>query len=141
MKIEIGGGNVPTPGFVNLDPVHGTGDWKRRVEDGIPVDDESVEYIRASHVLEHVLAGKDRLFVFSEFHRVLSADGGLEIIVPVMGDWKAIADPTHVSLWCRESFLYMTGDLMPQANYGFDFWKEVSYTEEDFVATWKAVKQ
>lgn len=137
MKIDIGGGTAPAPGHVNLDPVHGEGEWKRRIQDGIPTGDETVDAVRASHVLEHIPAGVDRIDVFNEVHRVLRPGGQFTIILPVIADsdgrvnWHAIADPTHVSFWCRESFWYFTGEFGPQADYGICLWNEESYAVSD----------
>lgn len=141
MKIDIGGGAVPAEGHLNLDPVHGVGDFQRKIEHGIPVDDESCEAVRASHVLEHVLAGSDRLLVMNEVWRVLQRGGEFEIIVPVLRteaglvSWEAIADPTHISYWCKESFYYFTGALTAQADYGMSMWELVSYAEEGAIAS------
>ena len=121
MKLEIGGGLAVAPGFVNLDPVHGEGDLRRRVQDGIPLPDLSVDEVRASHVLEHVPA-PDRVAVFNEVWRVLKPGGRFEVIVPLFPDWGAIADPTHVSYWVEQSFWYFTGRMTPCAEYGISPW-------------------
>lgn len=124
--IDIGGGTIPAPGHINLDPVHGQGVWKRRVEDGIPAADKSVDAVRASHVMEHVCAGEDRIFVFNEVHRVLRSSGVFHVIVPrVMptNTWHAFADPTHVSFWVIESFHYFDGTFGAHADYGILPWK------------------
>jgi SAM-dependent methyltransferase len=123
LKIELGGGVVALPGYVNLDPVHGDGDWKRVAQDGIPVPDGCVEHIRASHVMEHIPAGAPRLRVFNEAHRVLRPGGVFEVIVPLMtGTWHAVADPTHVSFWVAESFLYFDGTFAANAEYDLRLW-------------------
>lgn len=137
MKVDIGGGTAPLAGFVNLDPVHGEGDWKRRIQDGIPMSDGTVDEAYASHVLEHVPAGQERIDVFNEVWRALRSGGRFTVKLPVVsnGDgrvnWQAIADPTHVSLWCRESFWYFTGAFGPQADYGIRLWREESYEVGD----------
>ena len=121
MKIEIGGGLALWPGFTNLDPAHGEGEFRRRAEDGPwPLADCSVEAGRASHVLEHVAARTDRLAVFSEMWRVLVPGGTFEIIVPLFSAANpvgALADPTHRSLWIKESFEYFTGQRQAAATY------------------------
>jgi predicted SAM-dependent methyltransferase len=126
LKIEIGGGNLLTPGFINLDPRHGDGQWKRYAQD-TPwphTIGEAVVAIRASHVMEHIPAGEPRIAVMNEAHRVLSPYGTFEIIVPFMtGSWHAIADPTHVSFWCKESFHYFDGTFAANADYGIKLWE------------------
>lgn len=141
MRIEIGGGTtVETDvhgAWENLDPVHGVDEWKRKIQEGIPADDDTVYAIRASHVFEHVGSGQERIDVFNECHRVLISDGTLEVILPLVIDeqgrptWQAIADPTHISLWTRESFHYFTGALSAQADYGIKMWREVSWEIRD----------
>jgi len=122
VKIEIGGGLAPAPDHINLDPVHGEGVWKRRIQRGIPVPDGSVEAVRASHMLEHLLAGQERIDLFNEVWRALRPNGPFEIIVPLFPGWGALADPTHLSFWVKQSFDYFTGDRGALADYGILPW-------------------
>lgn len=135
MRIELGGGLAPAPGYTNIDPVHGEGELRRQAQDvPWPFADGSVEAARCSHVLEHIPAGGPRLAVFNEMWRVLRVGGTWEIIVPLVtpnaagASYGAIADPTHVSLWCRESFWYFTGRMAAAADYGLRLWEEVGWT-------------
>lgn len=140
MRIDIGGGSVPADGHVNLDPIHGYGEWKIYAQDHWPVPDSSVESVRASHVLEHIQAGPHRLHVFNEAHRVTVPGGTFEIKLPLVnwldeatgerrfGGWEAFADPTHVSFWVfPESLLYFTGQFAPCATYNIRPWELVSW--------------
>lgn len=123
MKVEIGGGTRPLSGYTNLDPAHGEGTWRRRIQDGIPLPDSSATHVRASHVLEHIPAGQERIDLFNEVHRVLKPGGSFQVIVPmVTGTWHAFADPTHVSFWVPESFHYFDGRIVPNAEYGILPW-------------------
>lgn len=132
MNVEIGGGTLLTAGFINLDPVHGIGEFKRFAQDTPwPLADNSVDKLRASHVMEHIPAGMDhRVKVMNEAHRVLKPGGTFEIIVPCvqvhgqMTGWQAWADPTHVSFWVYpESFHYLDGVFAANANYGLALWQ------------------
>ena len=145
MKVELGGGTKPTPGYdVQIDPVHGTDPWKvtaqtvpwmsdRYSADGrVPLSSNSVESIVASHVLEHIPAGADRIAVFNEAHRVLVPGGQFHLYVPLVAAgglpaaelWPAFADPTHVSFWVfPESLHYFTGERGADADYGIKPWK------------------
>ena len=132
MNIEIGGGTIPAPGWVNLDPgPNGTPGWQFPAQDTPwPAPDGSVGALRASHVMEHIPAGAPRLAVMNEAHRVLALGGVFEIIVPVLKpligtsiSWESIADPTHVSLWCLESFHYFDGLFAANADYGLKYWE------------------
>lgn len=140
MHIDIGGGTIPKAGYVNLDPVHGDGEFKRRAQDGIPAGDGTVDGLRASHVMEHILAGAERIFVMNEAWRVLKPGGEFEIIVPMIPTdgnaptWHAIADPTHVSFWCKESFHYFDGLFAANAIYDIKLWQTKSL---DVVDGWE----
>lgn len=134
MKVEIGGGTLLKPGFINLDPVHGIGDWKRHAQETPwPTGDNTVDMLRASHVMEHIPAGMDhRVKVMNEAHRVLRSGGTFEIIVPLLvGTWHAVADPTHVSFWVKESFYYFDGTFAANAHYGISLWETVSLNVVD----------
>jgi predicted SAM-dependent methyltransferase len=138
MKIDIGGGLRPKQGFINLDPVHGEDTFKRKLQDGIPVEDNSIDELYCSHTLEHIPAA-DRIACINECNRVLKINGIFEIIVPIIGytdsnnkghyvnNCAAWADPTHVSyFWMPESFLYFTNPEIASADYGIKYWKLLS---------------
>lgn len=130
MNLEIGGGTLCQEGWTNLDPAHGEGEWRRYAEDTPwPAETGSVEKIRASHVMEHIRAGNDRITVMNEANRVLKPGGYFEIVVPLLvpGTWQAVADPTHVSYWVKESFMYFDGTLAPNADYGLLPWKTMNF--------------
>jgi hypothetical protein len=147
LNIEIGGGHLVTPGWTNLDPVNGDGPWRRRAQDVQgPAADNSVGAIRASHVMEHIPAGADRIAVMNEAHRVLAPGGTFEIVVPLVlahgqwvGTWHAFADPTHVSFWCLpESWLYFTvGPFKPNADYGMRIWSALREEDMRVEAGWE----
>ena len=131
MKLELGAGPVPTPGFVNLDPLYGEGAFRRRAQDGpFPLADDSVEEARCSHLMEHIPAGDERIFVMNEVHRVLVPGGLFEVVVPLFPGWGAIADTTHVSLWVEQSFWYFTGQWAAELSrgYGIRRWEMASWT-------------
>ena len=126
MKIEIGGGTLVQPGWINLDSRNGIEGWRREAQDTPwPTGDNTVEAMRASHVMEHIPAGQARVDVMNEAHRVLRPGGVFEVIVPIINDpltWHAIADPTHVSFWVPESFHYFDGHFAANADYGISLW-------------------
>lgn len=125
MNIEIGGGTLVQPGWVNLDPRNGVGEWCREAQNTPwPTGDDSVIAMRASHVMEHIPAGQPRIDVMNEAHRVLMPGGVFEIRVPdcLSGTWHAFADPTHVSFWCLASFHYFDGSFAANADYGIRPW-------------------
>lgn len=123
IRIDLGGGKIPRPGWVNLDPVHGSGEWRRTAQQvPWPVESNSVSEIYSSHVMEHIPAGMERITVMNEAWRTLIPGGPFEIRVPLFPRWEAIADPTHVSFWVPQSFLYFTGQIAPEADYGVNLW-------------------
>lgn len=108
MKVDIGGGLFPRPGYVTVDQ-RDTADHVCDLNQGIPLPDNSVGVLNASHVIEHLY---DKTKIMSEIHRVLAHGGWAFIEVPSTDGRGAFMDPTHVSYWNENSFLYYTN-----ANY------------------------
>lgn len=135
IRLDIGGGTAPARNWLNLDPIHGQGVLRRPAdaldEHGrwvpLPFDDGAVDAARASHVMEHILGGAPRIFVMNEVHRILAPHGVFQIIVPLVGTWHAIADPTHVSFWVPESFGYFDGTSAAHADYGIAPWQTLDF--------------
>ena len=104
LKIDIGGGLNPYPGYVTVDS-RKHADYVCDLNDGIPLPDNSVGVLNASHILEHL---HDKTKIMSEIHRVLAHGGWAFIEVPSTDGRGAYQDPTHVSYWNENSFLYYT---------------------------------
>jgi len=99
--VELGGGINPKPGCITLDQENA--DIICDLNDGIPLPDNSVGVLNASHLVEHL---HDKHKIMKEIHRVL-ADGGWAFIeVPSTDGRGAFQDPTHVSYWNENSFWY-----------------------------------
>ena len=75
MKLDIGCGSNCRLGFIPIDKKLGLSMEK------LSYDDNSIDEIYASHVLEHASHAKI-LFILSEWHRVLKPDGDIRISVP-----------------------------------------------------------
>jgi glycosyltransferase involved in cell wall biosynthesis len=103
LKVDIGGGLFPRPGYLTVDKYDA--DVICDLDDGIPLPDNSVGVINASHVLEHL---KDPVKSMSEIYRVLCDGGWAFIEVPSTDGRGAWQDPTHVSYWNENSFWYYT---------------------------------
>lgn len=103
LKIDIGGGLNPRPGYLTIDKEGAAVNYD--LNKGIPLPDNSVGVINASHVIEHL---KDPLLTMKEIHRVLAHGGWAFIEVPSTDGRGAFQDPTHVSYWNENSFLYYT---------------------------------
>ena len=84
MKLEIGSGGNPTPGYTHLDANPEAKDVDIVAQaDAIPLEDESVEELLAVNILEHVewYKVKDTL---KEWARVVKNGGKIVIHVPDM---------------------------------------------------------
>ena len=109
LNVEFGGGLAPWDGWINVDPLHGEGQWRIALGyDPVPLPDESVDRARASHCLEHIPAGKPRIRAMNEVWRILKSGAEFEVIVPRFPSVRAISEPTHVSFWVPESFDHFT---------------------------------
>lgn len=150
MHLEVGGGTNRRAGYVNLDPVHGDEGLRCRVQDGIPLPDDSVDGAYASHILEHIPAGDERIKAMNEVHRVLKPGAQFEIIVPLvgytMGDtctmvngWWAWADPCHLSYWYfPESLLYFCDSIFKaHADYHISYWGPLAPDEWEVRNGWE----
>jgi len=103
LKVDIGGGLYPRKGYLTIDQEGG--DITCDLNEGIPLPDNSVGVINASHVLEHL---RDPIKSMREIHRVLAHGGWAMIEVPSTDGRGAWQDPTHVSFWNEHSFWYYT---------------------------------
>ena len=104
LKVDIGGGLFAYPGYTTIDQRE-TADITCDLNDGIPLPDNSVGVLNASHVIEHL---RDPVKTMSEIHRVLCDGGWAFIDVPSTDGRGAWQDPTHVSFWNENSFWYYT---------------------------------
>ena len=104
LKLDIGGGLNPYPGYVTLD-LREDADIVFDLNNGIPLPDNTVGVLNASHILEHLY---DKTKIMAEIHRVLAPGGWAFIEVPSTDGRGAFQDPTHVSYWNENSFLYYT---------------------------------
>lgn len=107
-KIDLGGGINPYPGYETVD-LRKTADIIADLNEGIPLPDNSVGVVNAHHILEHL---KDPIKSMREIHRVLCHGGWAFIEVPSTEGKGAFQDPTHVSFWNDNSFLYYTDKNM-----------------------------
>jgi len=103
MKIDIGGGLFPRAGYTTIDMEDADIIWN--LDNGIPLEDNSVGVLNASHVIEHL---EDPIKTMKEIHRVLAHGGWAFIEVPSTDGRGAWQDPTHVSYWNENSFWYYT---------------------------------
>ena len=123
MKLNLGCGRKPMPGYVNVDRVKLDGvdvvadlDWAPW-----PFADHSITEIQAWHVFEHVT---DPCLFMAEAWRVLERGGRLVIVVPYFTHVSAFTDPTHRRVctpwtwdyWVRGS-MYRDADIYGEAEF------------------------
>jgi glycosyltransferase involved in cell wall biosynthesis len=134
LKVDIGGGLNPFPGYVTVD-LRDTADYPNcDLNDGIPLPDNSVGVLNASHILEHL---HDKTKIMSEIHRVLAHGGWAFIDVPSTDGRGAFQDPTHVSYWNENSFLYYTdaylANFIDNKNIKFQQYRKETYFPNDWM--------
>ena len=121
MKIDLGCGPTPKPGYVGVDLLTGP-NIKTMDLNKFPWDipSNSIDEVRAYDILEHL---PDKNAVMAEIERILAPGGILDILVPSTDGRGAWQDPTHCSYWNENSFAYYTkqypGYLELNQRYGY----------------------
>jgi len=118
--LNLGCGYRKLDGFVNIDTRKEVNpDLVHDVIPGLPYDDNSVDQVRADDFLEHIPIGKT-VHVISEIWRVLKPGGVFESSTPDAEYGQgAFQDPTHVSFWVENSWLYYS-DPAHRGLYGVE---------------------
>lgn len=133
LKVDIGGGLNPYPGYTTVD-LRSEADYVADLNDGIPLPDNSVGVLNASHILEHL---HDKHKIMSEIHRVLAPGGWAFIEVPSTDGRGAFQDPTHVSYWNENSFLYYTnsylGDFIDNKHIRFQEYRRQTWFPNEWL--------
>jgi len=105
--LDIGCGNKKREGFIGMDQNHGPGvDVVHNLESfPYPFEDESIDMINASHVMEHI---DPRLIIkmMDELWRILKINGLLVVEMPYGGSITERDDPTHFRGWTELTFRY-----------------------------------
>jgi SAM-dependent methyltransferase len=116
LRVDLGSGPRPRPGFYALDQVEFDGidivaDLNQPLE---LLPDDCVEHVFTSHALEHV----DKLLpLLAEIHRITRPGGIIEIIVPHFSNPYYYSDPTHVRFFGLYTMNYFVDmDKQPDAH-------------------------
>ena len=119
IRLNLGCGPTILEDSVNVDivPLPGV-DVVTDLDQPWPWPDETVGYILASHLFEHVI---DPLLFMREAHRVLAADGTLDIRVPYYRHPFAFTDPTHRRFCTELTFDYWVPGKGLHEAYGAGF--------------------
>lgn len=131
MKLDLGAGINKKEGFIGVDVRAFPGvDVVADLTKPWPWQDETVDEVHCSHMVEHLTA-KERIFFVNELYRVLKPKGSAAIICPHWASTRAYGDLTHQ--WppvCEMWFYYLDKD-----------WRAVNAPHNDgytcdFTATW-----
>ncbi|MDB9522282.1 methyltransferase domain-containing protein [Dolichospermum circinale CS-1225] len=120
--IDLGCGTHKAEGFIGVDIIAGDQvDVIANLNGSFPFPDHSVDFIKAYDIIEHL---PDRIHTMNEIWRILKPDGIVDISVPSTDGRGAFQDPTHVSFWNINSFMYYCQEFPPylagcQSHYGF----------------------
>ena len=120
-KVDLGCGSHKVTGYIGVDvapapSVDIVADLTRR----FPFGSSSVDHLRAHDIIEHL---PDRIHTMNEIWRICKPDALVDIRVPSSDGRGAFQDPTHVSFWNINSFLYYSRQYPSYFNlcrtYGF----------------------
>jgi predicted SAM-dependent methyltransferase len=104
MNIDLGCGESKQPGWVGIDARDLNGvDIVCDLNKGIPIEDDTVDIVKASHILEHI---PDTIKIMSEIWRVCKNNSQVAIAVPHYKSIGAWQDPTHVKAFTEHTFWY-----------------------------------
>jgi predicted SAM-dependent methyltransferase len=135
--VNIGAGMDYRPGWLNTDLsrtakadiVHDIRSEK------LPLDDNEVDLVYCSGVLEQILTNEDLLFAFNEVWRVLKPGGEFQIVVPNAEFSIAFQDPMDVRKFVPKTFQYLISGarefLLYGKVYGFKPWSSVTVKENE----------
>lgn len=113
IRLDIGGGNNPNPGFVNIDilPLPKVDIVWDLENTPWPLPDESVLMATASHVLEHINPHKGVFInVMNEIWRVLKPEAQFAFVVPHASSHGYAQDPTHCNMINETTMHYFDPD-------------------------------
>ncbi|WP_373529292.1 methyltransferase domain-containing protein [Nostoc sp.] len=109
LRVDLGSGTNKPDGFLGVDICPGLGiDIVADLSKKFPFEDNSVDEIRAHDVIEHL---QDRLHTMNEIWRICKVNAKIDIRVPSTDGRGAFQDPTHISFWNINSFLYYCNDF------------------------------
>lgn len=109
LRIDIGCGIHKPQDFIGVDIAPGVGvDIVADLSKEFPFPDSSVDELRAHDIIEHLY---DRIHTMNEIWRVCKPDAKVDIRVPSTDGRGAFQDPTHISFWNINSFLYYCSEF------------------------------
>ena len=152
MRLNLGCGKCILPkeeGWVNVDKVAlpGVDEVMDLFQFPWPWADNSVDYIMASHIVEHIPHQINKypmegFFVFfRQVHRILKPNGFITVICPYGMSTGALQDPTHTRLIVPETFGYLS-KTAGEDNWDYDLgyaFEAINGTPQIFSQSWTNV--
>ena len=117
IKLDIGGGSIPKPGYINIDCIdHPMVHYKVDLNSGIfPFEDNSVDEIYSNHCLEHINPGYNGfLHCIEELWRISKPNAPWYIRVPYHNSHHTYANPFHTNNIFNEYTFYYFSDVAKQ---------------------------
>lgn len=135
MRLNLGGGSVLMEGFINVDLYSPVADVRHDLTKPLPYDDNSIDEIYSSHVIEH-FSRKEWASILPDWYRVLKVGGKIEIKCPELF-WCALnlihsENPEHSWGWWIKT-IYGAQEEMGEGQFhknGFTFDKLKSDLEK-----------
>lgn len=120
VRVDLGCGGVKRAGFIGIDrfPLPGV-DIVADMNKGLPLDDNSVDYLVASHSLEHA---DDIIFIMQEIYRVCKHKALVCIVAPYYHTSLNMANPFHKQVFNEHTPRFFTTShhtLIDKLDYDF----------------------
>jgi|OSPMetMinimDraft_2_1075162.scaffolds.fasta_scaffold00506_10 ubiquinone/menaquinone biosynthesis C-methylase UbiE len=116
VKIALGEPNK-IDGFITIDN-YGNPDILFDLENGIPMPDNSCEYIQANQLVEHI---RNIEKLFREMYRVCKNGAIIHIETPHRESEESWIDITHVNHWSKQTPEWLCGDNYLARKNGWKF--------------------
>lgn len=122
IAVDLGCGTQKEKGFIGVDIVPADQvDVVADLNQGFPFPDHSVDLVKAHDFIEYL---PDRIKTMNELWRICKPGAIVDILVPSTDGRGAFQDPTHVSFWNINSFMYYCQEYPPyltlcRSHYGF----------------------
>ena len=117
MRLNLGCGNNHIKGWLNVDIRPGPAvDFVCDLTKKLVWQDDSVDEIYMSHVLEHI---QNPLPLMQELYRVAKPGTYCFVRVPHGSHDMAHSDPTHKSIWFEDSFMFLQQPYYWRADYDY----------------------
>ena len=120
VRLDLGCGKKKQEGFIGLDIKAMIGvDIVCDVTKGIPLQDNSVCFVIADNLMEHI--GDEFIDVMNDIWRVCKLGSKVKIIVPGVHTIAAFQDPTHKRFFVLETFDYFNVEHERWKLYGSSY--------------------